>query len=173
MFETTTRADEDVLLDLLNSTPLVDGAAQDHLAGTAEARAWLRQRGGAGSSPERDAVRRIRDALQGVLRGDLPADALAPFLDGVACHPAVSERGVEWSLDVPAERVLGVKAILTWDALAKTKPGRLRPCENDECRLFLLDRSKTNRARWCSMALCGNRMKARRHYQRTHRPPAD
>ena len=34
------------------------------------------------------------------------------------------------------------------------------------CALFLLDRSKPNTARWCSMAVCGNRMKARRHYER-------
>ena len=41
------------------------------------------------------------------------------------------------------------------------------PGENDECRLFLLDRSRAHRARWCSMAVCGNRNKvasfARRH----------
>jgi hypothetical protein len=29
------------------------------------------------------------------------------------------------------------------------------------------DHSKPNNARWCSMAVCGNRMKARRHYERT------
>jgi predicted RNA-binding Zn ribbon-like protein len=46
-------------------------------------------------------------------------------------------------------------------------PGRLPPCANEECRLFLIDRSKANAARWCSMAVCGNRMKARRHYQRS------
>lgn len=72
-----------------------------------------------------------------------------------------------WELDVPAERRPAVEAVLAWSALQKAKPGRLRPCANPECRLFLLDRSKTNRARWCSMAVCGNRMKARRHYQRT------
>jgi predicted RNA-binding Zn ribbon-like protein len=33
--------------------------------------------------------------------------------------------------------------------------------------LFLIDHSKASSARWCSMAACGNRMKARRHYQRT------
>jgi predicted RNA-binding Zn ribbon-like protein len=33
--------------------------------------------------------------------------------------------------------------------------------------MFLIDRSKPNTARWCSMAICGNRMKARRYYQRT------
>jgi predicted RNA-binding Zn ribbon-like protein len=83
----------------------------------------------------------------------------------------VSEHGVEWRLDAPAERASAVRAVLSWSALGRTKPGRLRPCANDECRLFLLDRSKTNQARWCSMAVCGNRMKARRHYQRARQAP--
>ena len=59
-----------------------------------------------------------------------------------------------------------VRAVLAWDALRVSSPGRLRPCANTECRLFLIDRSKPNTARWCSMAICGNRMKARRHYRR-------
>jgi predicted RNA-binding Zn ribbon-like protein len=45
-------------------------------------------------------------------------------------------------------------------------PGRLRPCANPECRLFLLDESRSGTARWCSMATCGNRLKARRHHAR-------
>ncbi|TDD00218.1 zf-CGNR multi-domain protein [Nonomuraea deserti] len=167
-----TWADEDVLLDLLNSTPVVDGSHQDLLADPAEASAWLRQRGGDGSPRERDAVRQVRDTLQGVLRGDLPGSALEPYLEGATYRPAMSEQGVEWSLDVPPGRAMSVRVILAWDTLERTRPGRLRPCANSECRLFLLDRSKTNRARWCSMAVCGNRMKARRHYQRTHQPPA-
>jgi hypothetical protein len=32
--------------------------------------------------------------------------------------------------------------------------------------------AKANSARWCSMAACGNRMKARRHYQRTRNDAA-
>lgn len=62
---------------------------------------------------------------------------------------------------------MAVEAVLAWSELQETAPGRLRPCANPECQLFLIDRSKTNKARWCSMAVCGNRMKARRHYQRT------
>jgi predicted RNA-binding Zn ribbon-like protein len=31
--------------------------------------------------------------------------------------------------------------ILAWAAVEEQLPGRLRQCENDECRLFLLDRS--------------------------------
>lgn len=168
-----TRAEEDLLLDLLNTTPVVDGAGRDHLADAAEARAWLAERGGTGSAAERDAARQARDALQEVVRGERAPSVLAPFLDGVCFRPAVSEQGVEWTLEAPPERGPAVRAILAWSAVERERPGRLRPCANEECRLFLLDRSKTNKARWCSMAACGNRMKARRHYQRAHRPPGD
>jgi hypothetical protein len=34
------------------------------------------------------------------------------------------------------------RAVLTWDALAKERPGRLRPCANEHCHRFLIDRSK-------------------------------
>jgi predicted RNA-binding Zn ribbon-like protein len=80
---------------------------------------------------------------------------------------------ITWGLSVPPERELAVRALLTWDALAQYSPGRLRPCATDECRLFLIDRSKANAARWCSMAVCGNRMKARRHYQRSRNTQAE
>jgi predicted RNA-binding Zn ribbon-like protein len=173
MFLAMTRAEEDALLDLLNSTPLVDGVQQDHLGDAAEARTWLRRRGGLGSRGERDAARQARDALQSVVRGERSPTVLAPFLEGVGYRPTLSEHGVEWSLDVAAERGPAVRAVLSWSALERTKPGRLRPCANDECRLFLLDRSRTNKARWCSMAVCGNRMKARRHYRRAHQPSVD
>jgi predicted RNA-binding Zn ribbon-like protein len=173
MFMAMTRAEEDALLDLLNSTPLVDGVRQDRLGDAAEARAWLRERGGAGSPADWNAARQARDALQAVVRGEQPSTVLAPFLEGVSYLPTVSERGVEWSLDAPFERASAVRAVLSWSTLERTKPGRLRPCANTECHLFLLDRSKTNKARWCSMAICGNRMKARRHYQRAHQTPVD
>jgi len=91
---------------------------------------------------------------------------LSPALQGVASVPAVTDRQITWTLRVPPERRLAVRAVLAWDRLARYAPGRLRPCANDECRLFLIDRSRANGARWCSMAICGNRMKARRHYQR-------
>ncbi|GAA4564291.1 CGNR zinc finger domain-containing protein [Planotetraspora kaengkrachanensis] len=166
MFVSTTRADEDALVDLLNTTPLIDGVVRDRLGDVAEARAWLRERGGSGSPADWDAARQARDAIQAVVRGERLATVLTPFLEGVAYRPIVSEHGVEWRLDAPVERASAVRAVLSWSALERAKPGRLRPCANDECHLFLLDRSKTNQARWCSMAVCGNRMKARRHYQR-------
>lgn len=161
-----TSTDEGFLLALLNSTPVIDGAPADDLADPARARAWLAAAGGLGSDAELRHVLRVRQALQAVVRGQQSPAVLAPELDGVTSVPAIEGGQVSWALSVPADRGLAVRAVLAWDTLARQSPGRLRPCANDECRLFLIDRSKANAARWCSMAVCGNRMKARRHYHR-------
>lgn len=158
--------DEGFLLGVLNSTPVVDGVPTDEFADTARARAWLASSGGLGTAAELRQVLEARRLLQAVVRGEQPPEVLAPVLRGAAYLPAIAEGQVAWTLSVAAERELAVRAVLAWDVLAKKHPGRLRPCANGECRLFLVDHSKAGTARWCSMALCGNRMKARRHYQR-------
>jgi predicted RNA-binding Zn ribbon-like protein len=158
--------DEDFLLALLNSTPVVGGVPADDLADPARARAWLASAGGTGTDEELRQVLGVRSALQAIVRGEQPPAALAAFVRGAACVPDIADGQVAWTLSVTPERRLAVRAVLAWDALAKQSPGRLRPCANDECRLFLIDRTRNNTARWCSMAVCGNRLKARRHYQR-------
>jgi predicted RNA-binding Zn ribbon-like protein len=42
----------------------------------------------------------------------------------------------------------------------------VRHCEGVACTMWFYDRTKAHRRRWCSMALCGNRAKARNHRQR-------
>jgi predicted RNA-binding Zn ribbon-like protein len=41
---------------------------------------------------------------------------------------------------------------------------RAKLCEARECGWIFYDSSRSRRRRWCSMAICGNRAKARRHY---------
>jgi len=48
---------------------------------------------------------------------------------------------------------------------------RLKVCAEDACMWAFYDRSKNRSGNWCSMAVCGNRMKARRHYQRARATP--
>ena len=43
---------------------------------------------------------------------------------------------------------------------------RVRICANDTCRWVFYDESRSGRRRWCDMATCGNRAKARRHRAR-------
>jgi len=50
------------------------------------------------------------------------------------------------------------------ELLLSITPGRLKQCEG--CGWLFYDRSRTHARRWCTMDLCGNRAKARRHYER-------
>lgn len=160
------RPDDAFLLRVLNSTPLVGGTLIDELADLASAQGWMVAAAGLGTEAELAHLRRARTVLQGIVRGEASQSELGPLLRGVRYVPEVRDQ-LTWVLSVAPERALAVRAILAFGAISSASPGRLRPCANDECRLFLIDRSPGNRARWCSMAVCGNRMKARRHYQRT------
>ena len=157
----TADSDDELLLALLNSTPSSEGGFVDLLDD-----AWPQAWGGTGSAAELADLREVRDVLQSVVRGTAPATALTPALDGVRLRPEVAATGIDWHLDVADDHRLAARAVLAWGRLQEQLPGRLRACANDECRLYLLDRSRPNSARWCSMKVCGNRLKARRHYER-------
>jgi len=45
-----------------------------------------------------------------------------------------------------------------------SEPQRLKICPN--CQWLFLDRSRNRSRTWCDMTVCGNRVKASRHYQR-------
>ncbi|TQM13844.1 CGNR zinc finger domain-containing protein [Pseudonocardia kunmingensis] len=166
MPDLATRADELLLLELLNTTPVVDGSPQDLLGDGDEASAWVRDRGGTGSTAEVARLRRVRDRLQAVVRGVDPATVLAPLLADVHLRPEIGDAGLTWRLAVEDAERLAARVLVAWGQVQERMPGRLRPCANEECCLFLLDRSKPGTARWCSMKICGNRLKARRHYER-------
>jgi predicted RNA-binding Zn ribbon-like protein len=157
---------EQLLLDLLNSTPIVDGRRRDELADPDVVRERLVKYGQPGTVEEAQTLLDLRPLLQDVVRGTRNPQALAPFIAQVSYHAQAADDGVAWMLEAPSGRSAAARVVLAWDELRRSSPGRLRACANSECRLFLLDRSKPNNARWCSMAACGNRMKARRHYQK-------
>ncbi|MGW4840363.1 CGNR zinc finger domain-containing protein [Streptomyces globisporus] len=158
-------AGEEALLEALNSTPVRDGVPTDLWQDERELRRWAIRHGG-GASAEQAWLRRTRGALQAVVRGESGPDVLIPVLAGVRKVPRLDAGRLEWHLEVEAERQLAVELVLAWARVQEESPGRLRPCANTECRLFLLDRSRANTARWCSMKTCGNRIKARRHHAR-------
>jgi predicted RNA-binding Zn ribbon-like protein len=155
--------DEDLLVALLNSAPVVAGGIVDDLRdgrwdGTA--RRW----GGTGSADEQEFLRRVRDALHAIVRGQAdPVGTLEPLLEGSTMHPVVTPTGIRWTLDAPMHQKLGMRAVAAWSEVGGRLSGRLRACANTECNLFLIDHSRPGTARWCSMATCGNRAKVRAH----------
>lgn len=60
-------------------------------------------------------------------------------------------------------------AVLTGAAelLASDCLRRIRECASADCTWLFVDESRNHSRRWCDMSACGNRMKARRHYQRS------
>jgi len=160
-------SDEELLLNLLNSAPVIEGAPTDRLEGAAGrelARSW----GGTGSADELARIRRARQALQTVVRenDEVAVTALAGILNNVVRTPRITPDGIAWDLHVPDDDRLAAGAVLAWSSVITEFPGRLRACANDECTQFLVDHSRPGTAKWCSMAVCGNRMKARTHARR-------
>ncbi|MDH5703330.1 MAG: ABATE domain-containing protein [Aigarchaeota archaeon] len=52
------------------------------------------------------------------------------------------------------------------DLLTSDKLERISKCSAKDCGWLFLDMSRNRSRRWCDMKDCGNRAKARRHYQR-------
>jgi predicted RNA-binding Zn ribbon-like protein len=74
-----------------------------------------------------------------------------------------------------AVQLLGVLAESAANCLLTHSPRDIKKCDNPNCGFYFLDQSKNRGRRWCSMAICGNRMKAATFYRRNHkgkqRPP--
>jgi predicted RNA-binding Zn ribbon-like protein len=52
------------------------------------------------------------------------------------------------------------------DLLASEESKRVGECANAACAALFYDTSRNHSRHWCSLGSCGNRAKARRHYQR-------
>ncbi|MFH8986812.1 CGNR zinc finger domain-containing protein [Streptomyces sp. NPDC017940] len=170
---------EPLALDLLNTRWVQDGAWEDLLDGVEGLSVWLAANGlderfGAdGSTLEH--LLRARDALAGVV--DLPgkpggeAGAVAR-VDAVLAHGRVrATLTTAGPAEVPefddpswGPAWLAARNYLT---LLDSAPDRIRGCAHEACVLHFFDTSRNGTRRWCSMALCGNRAKASRHYARS------
>jgi predicted RNA-binding Zn ribbon-like protein len=160
-------------LDLVNTWWMEGGAPRDLLASDAGLRAWLDGHGFAqvpASEATRSALARARSALRGVV--DRPGDAAAAAALDEVLRDGRLRLGFDGRptarADVPAvERLPGWEAARQLLDMIEEHPGRIRRCANETCVLVFLDTSRNGQRRWCSMASCGNRLKARRHWERS------
>jgi predicted RNA-binding Zn ribbon-like protein len=69
----------------------------------------------------------------------------------------------QWDDTTPAlDSPLWLIACSAADLLTSEQRGRIRQCSSADCDWLFVDRSKNRSRRWCDMAECGNREKARR-----------
>ena len=155
----------------------------ERLTGPDELAAWLAAHGllarGTRLGPgDLERALAVRGGLRelAMANADLPVDqaavrslnrALGPALLQARFHP-----GGSWQLDPGTTGVDAGLARLTAIVIDAMRHGtwrRLKPCRNHVCRWLFYDHSTNRSGTWCTMAVCGNRLKARA-YRRRHRP---
>jgi hypothetical protein len=148
---------EPLAVDLLNTTWIQDGVRRDLLAEPGGPAAW--------GHPDADAAALTfaREAIRAALAGEV--DPLNEVLAHGRFGFVLGADGPERLVDVDDERWR-----LPWLAahnLLELDRTRVRACAGHDCVLHFYDASRAGRRQWCSMAGCGNRAKARRHYERS------
>jgi len=163
----------DRLVDRLETWPdLVDWLHTAGLTDSTAARSWN----------GREALHRARklrlalhDAAEQVrLKGVFPASAVRLLNEILESAPGVhrllpDSAGFRLRYEAAPKKAADLLEPLARSAaefLTRAELGRIRKCENHKCVLYFYDSTKNRGRRWCSMALCGNRMKAAAHYQR-------
>jgi predicted RNA-binding Zn ribbon-like protein len=161
---------------LRSADDLVAWAAHAGAIG-AEAAARIRPafaRGGAGGRVL-DEARALREAIFGVGsavaqgRRAPPADlATLSRCAGAAVAaarlvPADDGYALAFTDPPPEMALLGPIAWSALDLVTHGEIARLKQCPGQGCGWLFLDHSKNGSRRWCDMATCGNRAKARTH----------
>ncbi|MCX5198228.1 CGNR zinc finger domain-containing protein [Streptomyces sp. NBC_00249] len=172
---------EPVSLDLLNTRWMQDGELVDLFAGAfgltrVEGLAlWLGSAGLDGRfRADAATLVHLLTARESLARAVAdPADASARSLvDAVLEHGRIR---ATLTAEGPGERAEFADPAWgpAWTAardylgLLGAAPDRIRKCASETCVLRFYDTSRNGTRRWCSMAVCGNRAKASRHYART------
>lgn len=160
----------------VNTVDLESG--RDALATPAEVGRWLEHHGlVAPSTPvgaaERERVIAFREALRALLRSHhgQPLEA--------AARAALEAAAVPLRLHFPAagggrlepvgdgvDGALGRLQAILYRAMAEGHWDRLKVCLNDTCQWAFYDASRNRSGTWCTMEVCGNRMKVRAHRRR-------
>jgi predicted RNA-binding Zn ribbon-like protein len=172
--------------EFLNTADIEAGT--DALADVEQAGGWLHARGLAAANEPLDGadLQRLvafREALRTVLATRDGRPPVGPRID--RARSELSRIGRDAALTVAfgetggarlvssgsgADAVLGRLLAAIVAATADGTWARLKICRNDACRWSFYDASRNRSGHWCSMSICGNRMKGRAFRLRRSRP---
>jgi predicted RNA-binding Zn ribbon-like protein len=130
------------------------------------------------------ALRRGRELRQSIYsifsalaRGNAPPtkdfDVLNRYWKNASVHASVGRSGDKfqkvWVMDENDEldRPLWPVAASAAELLTSEELILARECGSDRCSWLFLDNSRNKSRRWCDMKTCGNREKAKRHYEKS------
>lgn len=186
----------DAVLDFANTVTGRDQTPRDWLDGYPRLLEWtsrvdlvpaevlraLTRKSQAEPAAASDALRRakeLREALfvmiAALISGKAPLQSALDSINehwqaGVAAHELRYEaRDLRVEIRASAIDLNLIASLIAYRFVAKVLPEpreRLRICAGENCSWLFLDRSKAGRRRWCDMAVCGNRAKTGRFYER-------
>jgi predicted RNA-binding Zn ribbon-like protein len=181
------------ILDLLNTKPILADGPTELLADVRALERWLIASGTVSSVKDKSVVRgwrnsaeadvflkqligfreRLRDAVLRIEDGNSPSDVFVSELnillfqyprptslrkrDGELVRETIEE------FDKPTDLWAPI-ADATANLLVETESSRIRKCES--CVVHFFDTSKKGSRRWCSMSICGNKLKVAAYQQR-------
>jgi predicted RNA-binding Zn ribbon-like protein len=163
-------------LDLLNTVMTVDGAKVERWTSGGDVLDWLRTLDEeAAPLPARppagllEAARALREQLRALIaarKDGNPVDAAALNALLARAPRRLVVRLEDGALRLanayegnPTDALLAPVVEAAARLLTEEKQDLVKRCENPECTLWFLDKSKSHQRRWCSMGLCGNRHK--------------
>ena len=168
----------------VNSVDLEDGLEEfsDHTSLTT----WLVARGlmASGEKAEAADLRHaiaVREAVRGVIGANSGASVYPVDIATLNEAAGASRLRIRFGSDGNPRlepEVGGVVGAIgrivgsVFTAMAEPDWKRLKLCDSKTCRWVFYDQSRNHSSRWCSMAECGNRSKAKRFRQRRSDPGA-
>jgi predicted RNA-binding Zn ribbon-like protein len=164
-------------LDFVNTRFGVGEHRRDWLDSDARVLEWLRRAGlptlKFKAEAQRGALLEVALALRESVRGLLEKRQQGSVGNAAVLNRVLaldsSYSKLAWSKELPAweqhRRVTCIEGLLVPVAqaaaalIARADFSLVRECESSDCTFWFSDRTKSHRRRWCSAALCGNRMK--------------
>jgi predicted RNA-binding Zn ribbon-like protein len=163
-------------------------ADRDEIATPAALTEWLHERGLLPAAVtmdegQRDRAETLREGLRALLADNnvepvasprpdgLDGEARTRFAELVPRLPLVldlttSPPRLAASNSDPGDAALATLLGFVADSVAAGTWNRMKTCREPSCRWAFYDHSRNRRRTWCSMDLCGNRVKARSSYLR-------
>ena len=181
------------ILDLLNTKPVLAEGPTELLPDVRALERWLIASGTVSSVKDKAALRgwrdsaeaeaflkeliafreRLREAVLRIESGMQPSEAFLSGLNSLLLqhprHTSLRRRDGKLVRDTlfefrrPADLWAPI-ADATADLLVETDSSRIRKCES--CVVHFLDTSKKGSRRWCSMNICGNKLKVAAYQRR-------
>ncbi|HET7420702.1 MAG TPA: CGNR zinc finger domain-containing protein [Candidatus Dormibacteraeota bacterium] len=180
----TAPGDVGLVQAFVNTVDLQDGP--EELTDPAALRRWLTAKQLAdGATPVDEADLKhaiaLREAMRSVIGGNSGLRVYPVALATLNEAAAASRLRVRFGagagprLEPEATGAVGAMGRLVaafYSAMQSEEWDRLKLCGSDTCRWAFYDRSKNHSSRWCTMATCGNRAKARRFRQSKRASPS-